>query len=132
MEAKATPELVTVSRQECDPVQAEFIRPRRDFQDLLARFDLVFKENGRLRRIEGGLRQENGDLRQRLQNQDRDKQRQAGPISRNKPKLEPKPPSRKSGDDYGKHHFGVVPERIEKIHTDPLPKCFIMMRRGGG
>ena len=64
---------------------------------------------------------ENSDLRKRLLDQSQDQHRQAGPFSRNKPKADPKPPGRKSGKKYGKHHCGAVPERIDEVHTAPLP-----------
>ena len=45
-------------------------------------------------------------------------------------KPDPKPPGRKSGDDYGTKAFRAVPPRIDELHDAPLPaKC---PRCGGG
>src|SRR5208337_3491047 len=48
--------------------------------------------------------------------------RQAAPFSRGLPKLDPKPPGRKSGEDYGTKAFRAVPPVIDEIHEAPLPK----------
>jgi transposase len=56
--------------------------------------------------------------------------RQAAPFSRGLPKLDPKRPGRKSGDDYGTKAFRAVPPVIDEVHDAPLPeRC---PRCGGG
>lgn len=49
--------------------------------------------------------------------------RQAAPFSKGPPKADPKPPGRKSGDDYGIHRRRPIPERIDEVHEAPLPVC---------
>jgi transposase len=48
--------------------------------------------------------------------------RQAAPFSKGPPKSNPKPPGRKSGDDYGTHHRRAVPSRIDEVLEAPLPE----------
>ena len=48
--------------------------------------------------------------------------RQAAPFSKGPPKSDPKPPGRKSGDDYGTHHRRAVPSRIDEVLEAPLPE----------
>jgi transposase len=47
--------------------------------------------------------------------------RQAAPFSKGPPKSNPKPPGRKSGEDYGTHHRRAVPPRIDQVLEAPLP-----------
>src|SRR5229473_7521482 len=47
--------------------------------------------------------------------------RQAAPFSKGLPKADPKPPGRKSGEDYGTHHRRAVPSRIDEVLEAPLP-----------
>jgi transposase len=71
-----------------------------------------------------------GALEQKLEASLRSGKRQAAPFSRGLPKVDPKPPGRKSGDDYGTKAFRVVPPIIDEIHEAPLPaRC---PRCGGG
>jgi len=60
-------------------------------------------------------------LEQKLEAASRAAKRQAAPFSRGLPKLDPKKPGRKSGDDYGTQAFRAVPDRIDEIHDAPLP-----------
>jgi transposase len=48
--------------------------------------------------------------------------RQAAPFSRGLPKIDPKPPGRKSGEDYGTKAFRAVPPVIDEVHEAPLPR----------
>lgn len=48
--------------------------------------------------------------------------RQAAPFSKGLPKADPKPPGRKSGEDYGTHHRRAVPQRIDEVLEAPLPQ----------
>jgi transposase len=48
--------------------------------------------------------------------------RQAAPFSRGLPKLDPKRPGRKSGEDYGTKAFRPVPPVIDEEHEVPLPR----------
>jgi len=47
--------------------------------------------------------------------------RQAAPFSKGAPKAQPKPPGRKSGEDYGTHHRRATPPRIDEVLEAPLP-----------
>jgi transposase len=47
--------------------------------------------------------------------------RQAAPFSKGAPKSDPKPPGRKSGEDYGTHHRRALPPRIDEVLDAPLP-----------
>jgi transposase len=47
--------------------------------------------------------------------------RQAAPFSKGPPKLNPKPPGRKAGDDYGTKAYRAVPKVIDEEHEAPLP-----------
>jgi transposase len=48
--------------------------------------------------------------------------RQAAPFSKGAPKSDPKPPGRKSGEDYGVHHRRATPPRIDEVFEAPLPR----------
>jgi transposase len=61
-------------------------------------------------------------LEQKLEASLRSGKRQAAPFSRGLPKVDPKRPGRKSGDDYGTKAFRVVPPVIDEIHEAPLPE----------
>jgi transposase len=60
-------------------------------------------------------------LEQKLEAALRAGKRQAAPFSRGFPKLDPKRPGRKSGDDYGTKAFRAVPPVIDEIHDASLP-----------
>jgi len=62
-------------------------------------------------------------LEKRLEELGRSGKRQAAPFSRGLPKLDPKPPGRKGGEDYGTKAFRAVPppEVIDEVHEAPLP-----------
>jgi transposase len=47
--------------------------------------------------------------------------RQAAPFSRSLPKVDPKRPGRKSGEDYGTQAFRAVPPVVDEVHEAPLP-----------
>src|ERR1700691_3467141 len=47
--------------------------------------------------------------------------RQAAPFSKGPPKSDPKPPGRKSGEDYGTHHRRALPPRIDEVLEAALP-----------
>jgi transposase len=61
-------------------------------------------------------------LEQKLEAALRSGKRQAAPFSRGLPKLDPKRPGRKSGEDYGTKAFRGVPPVIDEIHDAPLPR----------
>jgi transposase len=71
----------------------------------------------RIARLETQVKQ----LQQHLEALSRSAKRQAAPFSRGLPKVDPKRPGRKSGDDYGTKTFRVVPPVIDEIHEAPLP-----------
>jgi transposase len=68
------------------------------------------------------LEQRISTLEQKLEAALRAGKRQAAPFSRGLPKLDPKRPGRKSGDDYGTKAFRAVPPVVDEIHDAPLPK----------
>lgn len=51
----------------------------------------------------------------------RGSKRQAAPFSKGPPKPDPKPPGRKSGEDYGTKAFRKVPAVIDETYEAPLP-----------
>jgi transposase len=61
-------------------------------------------------------------LEKRLEELSRSGKRQAAPFSRGLPKLDPKRPGRKSGQDYGTKAFRAVPPVIDEIYDAPLPE----------
>ena len=71
----------------------------------------------RIAQLEGRIEQ----LEKRLEELNRSRQRQAAPFSRGLPKLDPKPPGRKAGEDYGTKAFRVVPPVIDETYEAPLP-----------
>ena len=60
-------------------------------------------------------------LEKRLEELSRSGKRQAAPFSRGLPKIDPRKPGRKSGDDYGTKAFRAVPAVIDEVHEAPLP-----------
>jgi transposase len=60
-------------------------------------------------------------LEKRLEELSRSAKRQAAPFSRGLPKIDPKKPGRKSGEDYGIKAFRVIPPVIDEVHEAPLP-----------
>jgi transposase len=71
----------------------------------------------RIARLEAQVKQ----LQQHVETLSRSAKRQAAPFSRGLPKVDPKRPGRKSGEDYGTKAFRVVPDRIDEVHDAPLP-----------
>jgi transposase len=63
-------------------------------------------------------------LEQKLEAALRAGKRQAAPFARGLPKSDPKPPGRKSGEDYGTQAFRAVPppEVIDETYEAPLPE----------
>jgi transposase len=60
-------------------------------------------------------------LEQRLEQLARSAKRQAAPFSRGLPKVDPRKPGRKSGDDYGTTAFRAVPPIVDETYDAPLP-----------
>jgi transposase len=60
-------------------------------------------------------------LELKLEELNRSAKRQAAPFSRGLPKLDPKTPGRKSGEDYGTKAFRAIPSTIDEVHDAPLP-----------
>jgi len=71
----------------------------------------------RIARLEAQVKQ----LQQHVEALSRSAKRQAAPFSRGLPKLDPKRPGRKSGDDYGTKAFRAVPPVIDEVYEAPLP-----------
>jgi transposase len=68
-----------------------------------------------------GLREENERLKKQLEEARRANKRQAAPFSRGQPKVNPKPPGRKSGSAYGKRHSKAIPEQVDEVIAVPPP-----------
>ena len=71
-----------------------------------------------------------------LNNANRSAKRQAAPFSKGPPKVDPKRPGRKSGDDYGTKARRAIPPVIDEVHEAPLaceacPKCGGTLRPDG-
>lgn len=49
--------------------------------------------------------------------------RQAAPFAKGPPKPDPRPPGRKSGDDYGTKAFRATPSHIDETYDVPLPEA---------
>lgn len=71
----------------------------------------------RIAELESRLKQLEGIVEQLR----RSGKRQAAPFSRGLPKLDPKRPGRKGGDDYGTKAFRAVPPVIDEQYDAPLP-----------
>lgn len=67
------------------------------------------------------LRKEIAELRRIIEELRRAGKRQAGPFSKGPPKLKPKRPGRKPGDDYGTQFCRAVPEQIDETYHAELP-----------
>src|ERR1035437_4115771 len=72
------------------------------------------------------LERQNAQLRARLKQLEeqmevlsRAAKRQAAPFSRGLPKLDPKRPGRKAGEDYGTKAFRGVPPTIDEVYEAP-------------
>ena len=81
----------------------------------------ALEENERLKQEHAHLRQEIERLRRQLEEALRAAKRQAGPFSRGQPKPNPKPPGRKAGGEYGRHHCRPLPRRVDERIAVPLP-----------
>src|ERR1700676_5631970 len=71
----------------------------------------------RIARLEAQVKQ----LQQHVEALSRSAKRQAAPFSRGLPKVDPKRPGRKSGDDYGTKAFRAVPSTSYEMFDLPLP-----------
>jgi transposase len=58
----------------------------------------------------------------KLEGASRAAKRQAAPFSKGPPKPDPKPPGRKSEEDYGTHHRRDLPPRIDQVLDASLPE----------
>ena len=74
-----------------------------------------------LRKEVAELRRLVGELQEIIERLRRAGKRQAGPFSKGPPKLKPKRPGRKSGDEYGTQFSRAEPEVIDEIHHAELP-----------
>lgn len=61
-------------------------------------------------------------LEQKLESALRSGKRQSSPFSKGPPKSDPKPPGRKSGENYGTHQRRPRPPRIDEVHEAALPE----------
>lgn len=60
-------------------------------------------------------------LRKLVEELQRSVKRQTAPFSKGKPKADPKPPGRKSGDEHGAHAHREAPERVDEVYWAVLP-----------
>lgn len=86
-------------------------------------YDELAAENAVLRCELERLKREVEHLKQLVEEIRRAGKRQAAPFSTGKPKPNPKPPGRKSGDDHGLHAHRAIPPRIDESYDAELPKC---------
>jgi len=77
---------------------------------------------GELERGNAQLGKRIEQLEARLEELSRSAKRQAAPFSRAAPKIDPKRPGRKGGEDYGTKAFRAVPPVIDEIYDAPLPE----------
>jgi transposase len=80
------------------------------------------KEIAGLARENGRLRNENAELKRKLEEAQRAGKRQAAPFSKGSPNPHPKTPGRKAGAEYGEHHRRAPPKQVDEIYEAPLPK----------
>lgn len=99
---------------EIEAVRGELAEVRRELKS-------IREENTRLRAENATLREENTALRAALDEARRAGKRQAGPFSRNNPKLNPNRPGRKGGSEYGAVSHRPAPERINRTVEVPCP-----------
>src|SRR5580698_9005819 len=83
----------------------------------------------RIARLEAQVKQ----LQHHVEALSRSAKRQAAPFSRGLPRIDPKPPGRKSGDDYGTKAFRVVPPVIDDgvVHGGEVEEGRIAIREPG-
>ena len=74
-------------------------------------------------RVIARLEAANRDLQARLDAAEKSGKRQAAPFSKGKPKPDPEPPGRKSGDAHGRHGHRPVPapDAVDETYEAPLP-----------
>src|ERR1019366_9160189 len=99
---------------EIEALRVELVELRREVK-------LVRDENAQLRAENATLGEENVALRKALDEARRAGKRQAGPSSRNNPKLNPNRPGRKGGSEYGAVSHRPAPERIDRTVEVPCP-----------
>lgn len=99
-----------------EQLAAENARLRRRVADLEA---VNARLEARVAQLEARIAELTGLLEQRT----RDGKRQAAPFSKGEPKLEPKTPGRKPGEDYGTKAFRALPDRApDEVIPVPAPK----------
>ncbi len=79
------------------------------------------EQNARLRAENERLRVEIEKLKALIEQLRRGQKRQAAPFSKGPPKPNPKPPGRKSGDDYGTTAYRQTPSKVDEVYDAPLP-----------
>jgi transposase len=86
-------------------------------------YEELVRENQRLNERIRDLEAQIARLTQLLEQATRTAKRQAAPFSKGSPKLNPKPPGRKPGPDYGTPAFRGAPPpgRIDEVHEAVLP-----------
>src|SRR5258708_4427915 len=96
-------------------------RLRKESEELQRREKQWEKREKQWEQEQERLREENERLKKQLEEAQRANKRQAAPFSRGRPKSNPKPPGRKSGSAYGKHHSRAIPEQVHEVIAVPPP-----------
>lgn len=96
-------------------------RLRQEIEQLRQEQEQLRQEQERLRQERERLRKENERLKRQLEEAQRANKRQAAPFSRGRRKANPKPPGRKSGAAYGRHHRKAIPEQVDEVIVVPPP-----------
>ena len=97
----------------------ELIQQLRRTQEQL---DQTRQEKQRLESEIARLREENARLQKELETAQRATKRQAAPFSRGKRERQPKPPGRRSGKAYGKHHRRPITDHVDEEITVAAPE----------
>jgi transposase len=110
---------------------------RPSYDELQQRVAELEARNAELERQVARLTAQVELLLKRLEEKERSGKRQAAPFSKGPPKPDPKPPGRKSGEDYGQHHRRAVPQQPpDEVYDVPLPahcpECASMQLRDDG
>jgi transposase len=105
----------------------ELGRTRRERDQARQEAERLQRESERLQEENRRLEDELKRLHKELEAVQRAAKRQAAPFSRGQPKSDPKPPGRKSGAAYGRHHQRPIPahvdEEIQVAAPEQCPGC---------
>jgi len=97
------------------------VEPDREHH-ILSRIKELERENARLRQELERAQQRVRELERLIEELRRGGKRQAAPFSKGPPKLDPRTPGRKPGEEYGQRAFRPIPERVDETIEVPLPR----------